>query len=324
MSLTAACAVAPLALVVVLAAACSDNATRARAPNDDCDATTLSAPARRPAPTGPDGAVDRRARSCSGSATSFRCSDGQPRAFAPEQVEGKSLRRSSARRSGSFWAGAEREQRILVKMRLKGGSPPKLDIGQQGDFVGLLVQAPEDAESAGREAERGTACSRSRASTSTSSAADVKLQLARGPQGAALVAGGLLVAGAIGIARRCCSRGGGDGGTLRSAGRRLGRRRGSSRQRARRASPARRPSRCARVPEGRILAPRRRRERSSGRRRHSRSPSERAMDRRPEPRARKPAARMGARDAAAALAAAPSGSRSTSRRELIVRKRRVV
>ena len=40
-----------------------------------------------------------------------------------------------------FWAGRSAKQRILVKLNLKGGKPPKLEAGQRADFVGQLMSA---------------------------------------------------------------------------------------------------------------------------------------------------------------------------------------
>jgi hypothetical protein len=45
--------------------------------------------------------------------------------FAPTQVEGKSLKVVALAGPQSFWAGSSGTQRLLVRMRLKGGSPPR-------------------------------------------------------------------------------------------------------------------------------------------------------------------------------------------------------
>ena len=59
----------------------------------------------------------------------------------PNQVRGSSVNIVQVAGTDSFWAGRNAKQRILVKLNLKGGKPPRLEKGQQTDFVGHLVQA---------------------------------------------------------------------------------------------------------------------------------------------------------------------------------------
>ena len=56
-------------------------------------------------------------------------------------MRGKSVNIVQVEGTDGFWAGRGAKQRILVKLNLKGGKPPKLEAGQRADFVGQLMSA---------------------------------------------------------------------------------------------------------------------------------------------------------------------------------------
>ena len=147
--------VAPLALVVVLATACGGDdegtATPTTTPTTPLTATTTGNFETLPTPTVPTGGGNPGGKGTLviGKRDFFPLLKGDLRRFAPTQVEGKSLQIVALAGEESFWAGRNRNQRILVKMRLKGGSPPAMEVGQKVGFIGLLTTAPEDAGALG-------------------------------------------------------------------------------------------------------------------------------------------------------------------------------
>lgn len=168
--------VAPLALVLVLAAACGGNnkttATTAKSP------TTVT-PAPKPgltvpAPTTGKGKKGGKATLVAGKRNLFPLLKGNIKRLAPTQVEGKNLKVVALAGSDAFWAGRSRTERILVKMRLKGGSAPKLAIGKKVDFIGLLTGSIADA-SAGVTVSTDKALLAAQGAYVDASAADVKL-----------------------------------------------------------------------------------------------------------------------------------------------------
>jgi hypothetical protein len=96
--------------------------------------------------------------------------------FAPTQVEGKSLKVVALAGPQSFWAGRSSTQRLLVTMRLKGGSPPKITIGQKVDFIGLLTDLATDAGALGVRKAADTTLLEQQGAYVDASAADVKLR----------------------------------------------------------------------------------------------------------------------------------------------------
>ncbi len=76
--------------------------------------------------------------------------------------------------SDAFWAGRSSSRRILVKMRLKGGSPPNLKVGQKVDFIGLLTAAPADDGALGVANDADKALLAKQGAYVDASAADVK------------------------------------------------------------------------------------------------------------------------------------------------------
>ena len=52
--------------------------------------------------------------------------------YVPNQVRGTSVKIVRAEGTDGFWAGRGAKQRILVKLSLKGGKPPKLEAGRRG------------------------------------------------------------------------------------------------------------------------------------------------------------------------------------------------
>ena len=116
--------VAPLALVVVVVAACGDNDKGTATPKTPPSTTTAST-AANPAPTGTGTKAGRKAKLVMGKRNLLPLLQSKISRFAPTQVEGKSLKVVALAGPESFWAGTSGAKRILVTMRLKGGSPPR-------------------------------------------------------------------------------------------------------------------------------------------------------------------------------------------------------
>jgi hypothetical protein len=170
--------VAPLVLVLTLATACGDNDKSAGTPTQPPRATTGGG-RTIPAPTGTDTDTDTET---AGTGTLVGASrdllpllGGSIQRFAPTQVEGKSLRIVALAGADSFWAGRSESQRILVKLRLKGSSPPKIELGQKVDFIGILTASGADADSLGLRSEADKALLETQGAYANPSVADVKL-----------------------------------------------------------------------------------------------------------------------------------------------------
>jgi hypothetical protein len=139
--------VAPLALVVVVAAACGDNDKGTATPKTP-PGTTTARSATPPVPTGSPKA-SKKFTLVMGTRNLLPLLQTRIRRFAPTQVEGHSLEVVALAGPTSFWAGRNRKQRILVTMRLKGESAPKITIGQKVDFIGLLTTSAAGAGALG-------------------------------------------------------------------------------------------------------------------------------------------------------------------------------
>ena len=172
--------VAPLALVLVLAAACGDNnksaATTAKTPTTITPSSKPGPGKTVPVPAPPTGKGKKggKATLVVGQRNLFPLLKGSIKRFAPTQVEGKNLKVVALAGWDAFWAGRSRTERILVKMRLKGGSAPKLAIGKKVDFIGLLTGSIADA-SAGVTVSTDKALLAAQGAYVDASAADVKL-----------------------------------------------------------------------------------------------------------------------------------------------------
>ena len=141
--------VAPLALVVVLAAACGDDDKGTATPKaPPPPGTTTRSIAKPPAPSGSP-KTSKKGTMTMGTRNLLPLLQTRIRRFAPTQVEGHSLKVVALAGPTSFWAGRNRKQRILVTMRLKGESAPKITIGQKVDFIGLLTSAAAGAGAVG-------------------------------------------------------------------------------------------------------------------------------------------------------------------------------
>ncbi len=169
--------VAPLALVVVLAAACGDDNKGTATPNEPPppSATTGSGDTTPmpPVPTG-TGTKSGKPSLLMGTRDLLQLLEGDIRGFAPTQVEGKSLRVIAVVGPEAFWAGRT-PKRILVKMRLKGGSPPDVNVGQRVDFIGVLTATGDDASLGVRDGADKELLTKQGAYVDVS-AADVKLR----------------------------------------------------------------------------------------------------------------------------------------------------
>ena len=166
--------VAPLALVVVVATACGDNDKGTATPKTPPGTTTASI-ARPPAPTGSP-RTSRKFTLVMGKRNLLPLLQTRIRRFAPTQVEGHSLKVVALAGPQSFWAGRSRKQRILIVMRLKGGSPPKIKIGQKVDFIGLLTTSAVGAGALGVTNIADSALLDRQGAYVDASAADVKLR----------------------------------------------------------------------------------------------------------------------------------------------------
>lgn len=172
--------VAPLALVLVLASACGDDdkptATPTQPPSATTGpATTTGSSETLPMPTVPSGKSGRKGMLRTDKRDILPLLGGSISRFAPTQVEGKSLQVVALAGPDSFWAGRSRGQRILVKMRLKGGSPPQIVVGQKVEFIGGLTAFPGDAGALGVENESDKTLLERQGAYVDASALDVKL-----------------------------------------------------------------------------------------------------------------------------------------------------
>jgi hypothetical protein len=171
---------APLALVLVVAAACGDNDKGTATPQTSPGTTTAStgtttaSTATPPAPTGSP-KTSKKATLTMGTRNLVPLLQTRIRRFVPTQVEGHALKVVALAGPTSFWAGRNHNQRILVTMRLKGGSPPKLTVGQKVDFIGLLTSAAAGAGALGVRNVADRTLLESQGAYVDASAADVKL-----------------------------------------------------------------------------------------------------------------------------------------------------
>ena len=140
--------VAPLALVLVVAAACGDNDKGTATPQTSPGTTTAST-ATPPVPTGSPKA-SKKATLTMGTRNLVPLLQTRIRRFVPTQVEGHSVKVVALAGPTSFWAGRNRNQRILVTMRLKGGEPAEDHARAEGG----LRRAPDERSRGRRRARR--------------------------------------------------------------------------------------------------------------------------------------------------------------------------
>jgi hypothetical protein len=132
--------IAPLMLVVALAASCGDDDNGTVTPNEPPPPSVTARngdTTPRPVPTGLDTKGGKPSLTTA-TGSLLQLLDGNISPFAPTQVEGRSLRVIAVVGPDAFWAGRA-PKRILVKMRLKGGAPPDVEVGQTVDFIGVLT-----------------------------------------------------------------------------------------------------------------------------------------------------------------------------------------
>jgi len=182
----------PLALVTLLAASCGDNDKKSATPATTAAATTATTATTTTTTTttttstvstGPSGTTPIPAKpSTKGNRLLLGKRDLYPllasnlRPYVPDQVRGKSVSIVQAAGSDGFWAGRNAKQRILVKLNLKGGDAPRLEKGQQADFVGHLVQAQaQDKSQLGARAKTAQAMLQNQGVYVLVSAGDLKL-----------------------------------------------------------------------------------------------------------------------------------------------------
>ena len=137
---------APLALVALLAASCGDNDKKSATPATTAAATTTTSTtstdpsATTPIPE-PPSSKGNRLLLWVGESDLYPLLAASLRRYTPNQVRGKSVNIVRVEGTDGFWAGRGAKQRILVKLNLKGGKPPKLEVGRRADFVGQLMSA---------------------------------------------------------------------------------------------------------------------------------------------------------------------------------------
>ena len=175
--------VAPLALMIaLLTASCGDDDNGTATPTQPSSATTGTVATTEDFETLPTPTVPTGKGTSEGKAT-LETEDrnllpllgGNIGRFAPTQIEGKSLRVVALASPESFWAGRSRGQRILVKMRLKGGSPPRIAVGQDVEFIGALTAVAGDAGALGVENNSDKKLLARQGAYVDASVADVKL-----------------------------------------------------------------------------------------------------------------------------------------------------
>lgn len=166
--------VAPLALVLMLATACGDNDKGTGTPTKPPSATTGSG-RTIPAPTGTGTQAGATGTLVAASRDLLPLLGGSIQRFAPTQVEGKSLLVVALAGPDSFWAGRSESQRILVKLRLKGSSPPKIELGQKVYFIGILTALDTNSDALGVKSEADRALLETQGAYANPSVADVKL-----------------------------------------------------------------------------------------------------------------------------------------------------
>jgi hypothetical protein len=136
---------APLALLALLAASCGDNDKKSASPSTTTTAATTTTSTVSTGPSGmtpiPALPSTKANRLLLGKRDLYPLLTGDLRRYVPDQVRGKSVYIVQIAGIDSFWAGRSPKQRILVKLNLKGKSPPRFHAGKQVDFVGRLVQA---------------------------------------------------------------------------------------------------------------------------------------------------------------------------------------
>ena len=134
---------APLALVALLAAGCGDNGKKSATPSTTTTTSKLS--------TGPSGTTPIPAQPSTkgnrlllGERDLYPMLAGDLTRYVPNQVRGRSVKIVQVATSDTFWAGRSAKQRILVKLNLKGKTPPQVRAGRKVDFVGHLAPAQPD------------------------------------------------------------------------------------------------------------------------------------------------------------------------------------
>ena len=137
---------APLALVALLAASCGDNGKKSATPATTAAATTTPSTtstdpsATTPIPEPPPSKGNRLLFGV-GERDLYPLLAASLSRYTPNQVRGKSVKIVRVEGTDGFWAGQGATQRILIKLSLKGGKPPKLEAGRRADFVGQLMSA---------------------------------------------------------------------------------------------------------------------------------------------------------------------------------------
>jgi hypothetical protein len=135
---------APLALVALLVASCGDNDKKGASPATSAAATTTTSTtstdpsATTPIPEPPSSKGNRLLL---GQRDLYPLLAASLSRYVPNQVRGKSVKIVQVEGTDGFWAGRGAKQRILIKLSLKGGKPPKLEAGRRADFVGQLMSA---------------------------------------------------------------------------------------------------------------------------------------------------------------------------------------
>jgi hypothetical protein len=149
---------APLLLVALLVAGCSDKDKSSNASSTTTESTstmTVSTGSSRTAPI-PALPSSKANRLRLGKRNLYPLLSGSLARYVPNQVTGTSVNVVQPAGIDSFWAGRNAKKRILVQINLKGKSPPRFQAGQRADFVGFLAKAKaKDASRLGVKGKTG-------------------------------------------------------------------------------------------------------------------------------------------------------------------------
>jgi hypothetical protein len=135
---------APLALIALLAASCSDSDKSSNQTTTTPATSAASGTGKRPVTPS-----SRDNRLAVGERDLYPILAGSLVQYVSKPVRATSATIVQVAGIDSFWAGRSQNQKVLVKIDLKGGRPVKLHEGQQVSFVGRLVKAPKQGGSLG-------------------------------------------------------------------------------------------------------------------------------------------------------------------------------
>jgi len=147
--------VALLTLVLLLATSCGGNKKKTTTssassfPIPTGKTSTSPVPTPTPKPSSRKGAKGLTIRTVSGTHNLYPLITGKSLAsYIGGQAEGPNVRVVSVAAADAFWIGKGANQRVLVKIRLKGRPTPKIHAGQKVGIIGQLTANPPGAAKA--------------------------------------------------------------------------------------------------------------------------------------------------------------------------------